>query len=124
MVIVRRTCSSLLSPSPPGATLGGGTTTVSTDGIFDPNALPSTPLETSDTETTTSIAVRLPNGKRKIVKIALSATITDLAIHLRDDAEGASFRLSSGFPPQPITDVSMTIESAGLKGAQISMQKV
>ena len=107
-----------------GATLGGGTTTASTDGAFDPNTLPSTPLETSDTETTTSIAVRLPNGKRKIVKIALSATITDLAIHLRDDAEGASFRLSSGFPPQPITDVSMTIESAGLKGAQISMQKV
>jgi UBX domain-containing protein 1 len=106
-----------------GATLGGGTMTASTDGVFDPNTLPSTPSETSDTDTT-SIAVRLPNGKRKIVKIALSATITDLAIQLRGDAESASFRLSSGFPPQPITDVSLTIESAGLKGAQISMQKV
>ena len=107
-----------------GSTLGGGATTASTDGVFDPNTLPSTPSETSDGESTTNIAVRLPNGKRKIVKIALSATITDLAIQLRDDAEQASFRLSSGFPPQPITDVALTIENAGLKGAQISMQKV
>ena len=107
-----------------GATLGGSTTTTSTDGIFDPSTLPTTPSETSDADATTSIAVRLPNGKRKIVKIALSATITDLAVQLRDDAENTSFRLSSGFPPQPITDVALTIENAGLKGAQISMQKV
>lgn len=107
-----------------GATLGGGTATTSTDGVFDPTTLSSSTSETSDGEATTSIAVRLPNGKRKIVKIALTATITDLAIHLRDDAENTPFRLSSGFPPQPITDISLTIESAGLKGAQISMQRV
>ena len=107
-----------------GATLGGSATAVSTDGVFDPSTLPSTASEMSDDEATTSIAVRLPNGKRKIVKIALAATITDLAIQLRDDAENTSFRLSSGFPPQPITDISLTIQSAGLKGAQISMQKV
>jgi UBX domain-containing protein 1 len=103
-----------------GSTLG--TTTTSTDGVFDPNAMPlSLP---HDSGTLTTIAVRLPNGKRKIVNIALNATITDLAIQLQNDADNVPFRLVSGFPPQPLTDITSTIEAAGLKGAQISMHKV
>jgi UBX domain-containing protein 1 len=111
-----------------GATLGT-TTTVSTDGVFDPATLPATTASESSSSsdqptTTTSIAVRLPNGKRKIVTIALSATVTDLAIQLRDDADNTPFRIVTGFPPQTITNTLSTIEEAGLKGAQISMHKV
>jgi len=102
-----------------GASLGT-TSSAATGGTFDPSALP----EPSAPEgATTSIAVRLLNGKRKIVKIALTATVTDLAANLRSEADGAPFRLVAGFPPKPIEDASATIEAAGLKGAQASMQK-
>jgi UBX domain-containing protein 1 len=104
-----------------GASLGS-TANASTDGLFDPSAL-SAPAETADGAATTNVAVRLPNGKRKVVKIALNATVHDLAAHLREESDGAAFRLAAGFPPQSMTDPNATIEAAGLKGAQVSMQK-
>jgi UBX domain-containing protein 1 len=107
-----------------GAGTSLGTTTTSTDGVFDPTALPDpTPPAAAAGVETTSVAVRLANGKRKVVKIALTSTVADLAAHLRDDAvDGTPFRLVAGFPPKPIQDTSATIEAAGLKGAQVSMQ--
>lgn len=105
-----------------GAGTSLGTTVTSTDGVFDPTALPDPTTLAADEASSTSVAVRLANGKRKIVKIALAATVADLAAHLRDDAEGAPFRLVAGFPPKPMLDPSVTIEAAGLRGAQVSMQ--
>lgn len=107
-----------------GASLGT-TAVTSTGGVFDPSTLaePSAAAGNGNVETT-SVAVRLPNGTRKIVTIALSATVADLAAHLRADAaDGAPFRLVAGFPPKPVPDASATILAAGLKGAQVSMQK-
>ena len=107
-----------------GATLGSSATSAtSTEGVFDPQTLPPPPAD-GVTGATTNVAVRLPNGKRKVVSISLNATVHDLAIQLRDDADGTPFRLVAGFPPQTLTDAASTIESAGLKGAQISMHKV
>lgn len=105
-----------------GASLGT-TGSASTGGTFDPSTLPEPSTAAPEGTTTTSIAVRLLNGKRKIVKIALTATVTELAAHLSSEADGAPFRLVAGFPPKPIEDVAATIEAAGLKGAQVSMQK-
>jgi UBX domain-containing protein 1 len=106
-----------------GATLGSTTTSVSSlEGVFDPQSLPSHSAE-SVAGTMTNVAVRLPSGKRKVVTISLNATVQDLAILLRDDADGTPFRLVAGFPPQTLTDASSSIEAAGLKGAQISMHK-
>lgn len=98
----------------------GTTSSASAGGTFDPSTLPEPPAAEGDT---TSIAVRLLNGKRKIVKIALTSAVTDLAANLRSEADGAPFRLAAGFPPKPLEDASATIEEAGLKGAQVSMQK-
>lgn len=106
-----------------GASLGTTSSSVDGSGVFDPASLHE-PAAAADGAATTSIAVRLPNGKRKIVKVALTSTVTDLAAHLRDDADGSPFRLVSGFPPKPIQDALATIDAAGLKGAQVSMQKV
>jgi UBX domain-containing protein 1 len=105
-----------------GASLGS-TANTSTDGVFDPNELtePSPPPQ-PDTPTT-SVAVTLLNGKRKVVKIAFTATVNDLASHLIAEADGTPFRLAAGFPPQPLTDPSATIEAAGLQGAKVSMQR-
>ena len=73
-----------------GAGTSLGTTVTSTDGIFDPSTLPDpTTLAAADgaSSSTTSVAVRLANGKRKIVKLALTATVADLAAQLRDDRQ-------------------------------------
>ena len=112
-----------------GASLGTTTRTANAGGVFDPASLPAVPTAppvestTSSATTTTSIAVRLLNGKRKVVQMALTATVTDLAAQLRDEAAGTTFRLVAGFPPKPLEDATATIADAGLKGAQVSMQK-
>lgn len=108
----------------------GSSSVVTTDGVFDPQTMAASSessiegSDSADSSTTTSIAVRLPNGKRKIVKLSLTASVADLALRLREDSEGSPFRLTAGYPPQPLTDSNVTIEAAGLKGAQVSMQKV
>ena len=83
----------------------------------------STPSPVDETQPTTSVAVRLLNGKRQIVRLNLTSTVQDLALNLREAAGESSFRLMAGYPPQPLTDATATIEAAGLKGAQVSMQK-
>mmetsp|Transcript_19930 Transcript_19930/g.37799 ORF Transcript_19930/g.37799 Transcript_19930/m.37799 type:complete len:249 (-) Transcript_19930:85-831(-) len=105
-----------------GTTLGAPSA-ASAGGTFDPATLPSPPPAVDAGRPSTSIAVRLLNGKRQVVKVNLDATVNDLAAHLVPHAESNSFRMVAGFPPKPLTDPSATIEAAGLKGAQVSMQK-
>jgi UBX domain-containing protein 1 len=100
-----------------------GATTSTPGGTFDPASLPAPPPAMDAGRPSTSIAVRLLNGKRQVVKINLDATVQDLASHLVPHADSAPFRLMSGFPPQALMDPTVTIEAAGLKGAQVSMQK-
>ncbi|CAB9503091.1 NSFL1 cofactor p47 [Seminavis robusta] len=107
-----------------GAGASLGTKTTGEEGgsdTVDPATLPPQPPAVDASQPTTSIQVRLPNGKRKVVKINLSSSVTDLAAHLRDVASGR-FRLLAGFPPAPITDLTQSVEAAGLKGASVSMQ--
>jgi UBX domain-containing protein 1 len=104
-----------------GASLGTKTTGQEEDDIVDPESLPESPPAVDASQPTTSIQVRLPNGQRKVIKINLSASVGDLAAHLRDVASG-KFRLLAGFPPAPIADLRQSVEAAGLKGASVSMQ--
>jgi UBX domain-containing protein 1 len=90
--------------------------------IVDPESLPETPPVVDPNQPTTSIQVRLPNGQRKVIKINLTASVHDLAAHLRDVASGGKFRLLAGFPPSPLADLGQSVEAAGLKGASVSMQ--
>jgi UBX domain-containing protein 1 len=101
----------------------GNRQNASPDGIFSTQSSP--PEIPSNIGTITNIAVRLLNGKRQIVSIGLGNTVADLATHLQnnDEINSVPFRLMAGFPPRPLIDAQATIESAGLKGAQISMQK-
>ena len=104
-----------------GTSLGGGGDNAagSSDGSFDPATLPEPPA-VDESQPTASIAVRTLDGKRKIVKLNLTATVATLAAHLRD--AGSPFRLTEGFPPKTL-EASATIEEAGLKGAQVAMKK-
>lgn len=110
-----------------GTSLGGEhTSTTNTDGIIDPSTLTSLPTQEQqeDTTNTTSIQVKLLNGTRKVVKIQLSATVGTLASMLVEDALQQQFRLVTGFPPRPLTDMNATIQESGLNGAQVMMKKV
>ena len=106
-----------------GAGTALGASSVSEEGTFDPANLPSPPPAMDAGRPSTSIAVRLLNGKRQVVKINLDAPVQDLAAHLVAHVESSPFRMVAGFPPKPLTDPSATIEAAGLKGAQVSLQK-
>jgi len=99
-----------------GQSLGGN---VSNGGVFDPSLLPA---PSPDEGPTTSIAVRMLDGSRKVVKIALSATVQELAARVAPGLSD-SFRIVAGFPPKPLEDSSLTVEAAGLKGARVQLQK-
>ena len=111
-----------------GNALGGGASiAIESDGngVFDPSSLPETPPPVDTSRPTTSIAVRLPNGQRKVVKVNLDMTVYQLAAHIRPHLPSppSSFRIVAGFPPKPLEDGTVTVEDAGLKGAQIQVQK-
>jgi SEP domain/UBX domain len=103
-----------------GASLGNNNNTSETPTgvVFQPSS--ATAPDTAAASSDTRIAVRLPNGTRRIVQLnSTTNTVADLAAQLPADGP---FRLVSGFPPQPLLDASLTIAAAGLKGAQVSMQ--
>lgn len=134
--------SGFTSFSGQGQSLDGNADTSSNaaeDGVvWDTQALPDTPAPPLDAQSkTTSIAVRLLNGKRQIVKLSVSNTVQDLAIHLKQaimvtttTAGGdipwmnEKFRLVGGYPPKPVTHANATIQDAGLTGAQVTMKTV
>jgi UBX domain-containing protein 1 len=111
-----------------GATLGDSSAASAaavTGSTVDPSNLPEAqPLDES--RPTTSIQVRLPNGKRKVLKVNLDVPVLQLAAHIVPLLEDASstFQLVSGFPPKPLEDFQATVEAAGLKGAQVQIKKV
>lgn len=109
-----------------GTTLGGDSVAAigGTHGVFDPATLPETPPPVDESQPTTSIAVRLPNGQRKVVKANLSMTVLQVAAHIRPILpESSPFRIVAGFPPKPLEDAAATVEAAGLKGAQVQIKK-
>jgi len=101
-----------------GAALGSSAVSGNT---VDPASLPDpNPLDTD--RPTTSIQVRLPNGKRKLIKINTDATVLQLSAHIKPLVD-TQFRLVAGFPPKPLEDFDATVEGAGLKGAVVQIQK-
>ena len=46
------------------------------------------------------------------------------SFNCREDAGGAPYALLAGFPPQPLKDMTATIEQAQLKGAAITQKLV
>ena len=107
-----------------GQSLGAATSQTS-GGVIDPthpnNTLSPPPVDSS--QPTTSIAIRLPNGKRLVVKLNTSDPVSAIGQHIGNQVDG-SYVLTSGYPPATIDNLSQSIESAGLKGAQVGVKKV
>lgn len=91
-------------------------------GVIDPNNA-GTPQPVDESRPTTSIAIRLLNGKRIVVKVNLDSPVLELGQHIGDQAGTDSYVLTSGYPPATIDDLGKTVEEAGLKGAQVVLKK-
>lgn len=95
-------------------------------GVFDPSNLPLAPTLATTPATTTSIAVRMLDGKRKVVRIDPGATVAQLAacaVEASNTSIEVPFRMMTGFPPKPLLLPDQTIREAGLEGAQVQLQK-
>lgn len=74
---------------------------------------------------TTTVMVKLADGRREKVVLNLTHTVGDLQARvaaLGGVARGAPFVLLGGFPPKPLAVATATIEAAGLKGAAVTQQ--
>jgi len=91
-------------------------------GIIDPVAArPPAPLDES--RPSTSVAVRLPSGKRIVVRVNLDAPVSEVGNHIGQQAGAEPYVLTGGYPPAAIGDLMKTVEEAGLKGAQVAVRK-
>ncbi|GKY97809.1 hypothetical protein MPSEU_000739000 [Mayamaea pseudoterrestris] len=116
-----------------GASLGTSASSSGAGGsnVFDADELATAPAPAAVNESLpgTQIQVRLLNGQRLVVRTALNASVSELAARIVHAAGGSNnevsgrFRLVAGFPPKPLADGSVSVEEAGLKGAQVSLQK-
>ncbi|KAG1689602.1 hypothetical protein DVH05_002111 [Phytophthora capsici] len=79
-----------------------------------------------DKKPTTTLQIRLHNGQRLRETLNLDHTIRDLhAIIQLNDAGSQPYTLLAGFPPRPVsTDLTQTIEQAGLKGAAVTQKLI
>jgi len=110
-----------------GSSLGSSSSTAPTGGVITPSGNPSSSQTLMDpNRPSTSIQIRLINGKRLVAKVNLDNPVSTLVQHIRASGdEGVDpYVLSSGYPPQTLQDLDISIEAAGLKGAQVTQKKV
>lgn len=111
-----------------GRTLGGGSTSATSDPVSTTSALsssaqpPSASLAVDVTRPSTSIQLRLADGTRMIAHLNYHHTIRDIRGFIDSSRPGASrtYQLQTvGFPPVPLHDLDQTIEQAGLANSVI-----
>eukprot|EP00581_Thalassiosira_minuscula_P007057 CAMPEP_0183701898 /NCGR_PEP_ID=MMETSP0737-20130205/134_1 /TAXON_ID=385413 /ORGANISM="Thalassiosira miniscula, Strain CCMP1093" /LENGTH=291 /DNA_ID=CAMNT_0025928395 /DNA_START=45 /DNA_END=920 /DNA_ORIENTATION=+ len=111
-----------------GQSLGGSggasaaAASASAGGVISPSSQ-GTPATLDASRPSTSVAIRLLNGKRLVVKVNLDSPVSELGRHIGSQAGEDPYVLTSGYPPATITDLEKSVEEAGLKGAQVVLKK-
>ncbi|KAL7466635.1 hypothetical protein ACHAXS_006930 [Conticribra weissflogii] len=108
-----------------GASSGGAPASSNAGGVIDPTSVENSgnPPQVDSSRPCTSIAIRLLNGKRLVVKINLDSPVSALGQHIGTQAGEDRYVLTAGYPPAVIEDLGKTVEEAGLKGAQVVLKK-
>jgi hypothetical protein len=108
-----------------GQSLGASTVFRKTGGVIDPthpnNMLSPPPVESS--KPTTSIAIRLPNEERLVVKLNTCDSVSAIGQHIGQCVEGR-YVLTSRYPPRTVENLDEHVEAAWLKGAQVGVKLV
>ena len=107
-----------------GTSLGSSGTPAAEGGVITPDGTATAPA-VDESQPTTSIQVRLANGKRLIVKVNQTATVGDVAaaVNASGDAGDGPYTLNAGFPPRPVEDLTKTVVEAGLAGSVVNQKK-
>lgn len=112
-----------------GQSLGGlssseGGDATAHDGIIS-GSVAAAPPEFDESRPSTMIQIRLLNGKRLKVKVNCDSPASVLSQHINSSGDGGSedYVLSSGYPPRILDNLSISVEEAGLKGAQVIQKK-
>lgn len=110
-----------------GRTLGGSTTSASSEPTVASTSLntappPSMGLVVDETLPSTSIQLRLADGTRMISHFNYHHTINDIRALINASRPGGNMNYhlqTMGFPPKQLTDPNQTIEQAGLANSVV-----
>ncbi|XP_009114581.1 plant UBX domain-containing protein 4 [Brassica rapa] len=111
-----------------GRTLGGATSSLAPDSAAVPvqtglASPPSPTLVIDETLPTASIQIRLADGTRLVAKFNHHHTVNDVRAFIdssRPPGAPVNYQLQTmGFPPAPLTDLTQTIEQAGLANSVV-----
>eukprot|EP00752_Nemacystus_decipiens_P005684 g5144.t1 len=102
-----------------------GSSAVAAGAVMDATAAPDA-TEVPDVDAAqpaTTLQIRLHDGRRVRAQLNMHHTVRHIqAIIAREGAGGVSYILMAGYPPAPLSDVTQTLEEAGLKGASITQK--
>mmetsp|Transcript_15332 Transcript_15332/g.23086 ORF Transcript_15332/g.23086 Transcript_15332/m.23086 type:complete len:256 (-) Transcript_15332:151-918(-) len=119
------------APTPPpyvaysGEAMTLGDTGAESDGyVIVPGAVTHQPPPLDTSSPTTVLQVKLSNGKKLKLKLNHTHTVLDMVAMIRssDGEPDTPYVLAAGFPPQNISNVSLTISEAGLVGAAVTQK--
>ncbi|KAH7660110.1 UBX domain-containing protein 1 [Dioscorea alata] len=114
-----------------GRTLGGGSSTDSAPASAAPTTTPSSAsppvgLSVDESLPSTSIQLRLADGTRMIARFNTHHTISDIRAFIDASRPGATrtYQLQTvDFPPKQLTDMTQTIEQAGLANSVVIQKR-
>lgn len=101
----------------------GGTTELDANSIFSPDQISDIPPVLDESAPTTTVQIRLKNGKKIRVKLNHTHKVADLLTLIKSHGGATdSFSLSSGFPPKDVCGTTLSLEEAGLIGAAVTQK--
>ena len=112
----------------PSFTGAAHTTGGSSEGALAHGACGLEPVVVDASAPTTSVQVRLPNGRRVVGKFNVAHTVRDLRRFIDTHAQAApvvaghSYELVAALPPRPLTDLSETLQAAKLCNASVNVR--
>lgn len=101
----------------------GGTTEIDENSVFTHDQISDTLPVLDESAPTTTLQIRLKNGKKIRVKLNHTHKIADLLALIKSNGGATdSFSLSSGFPPKDVCGTTLSLEEAGLIGAAVTQK--
>ena len=113
---------------PPYSAFGGeaqslGSSSSTPSEVFSADTIPDGTPTVDEAAPSTTIQIRLANGKRLKVKLNTSMKVVDVLRLIKSEGGAtAPFTISAGFPPKQIVDINLTIEECGLKGSAVTQK--
>lgn len=110
--------------TPPVASLQLASGDDKANAILDPASLPKSE---SNRGPLAKVAIRMIDGSREVIEIGINSTLKELGdkiIFISKPKITTSFRLLTGIPTMPLSDMNQTIEDAKLKNSMVLIEPI